>query len=122
VAGSPGGTVNATVTGVAQTPAQLTISPAVQNFFVGTFGGSDDRFMTVGNTGTQVTGTIDIQITGPDADQFSLPTGGCPPVSGTACSLRVRFTKPLGSLGDKHATLTISATPGGAAVAQLVGN
>jgi hypothetical protein len=121
--GTPGGTVTATLSGRGAVPAQLALSPAAADFHSGPFGGSDTLTFTVSNLGGLPTGPLTVDRSGPDAAQFAIVGNGCPAVlaSGASCAVAVQFTTG-GATSDKHATLTLSASPGGTAMSQLTGH
>ena len=121
VAATPGGTVSASLTGTGLTPGALSISPTPHDFGSAVVGavGTDVPF-TVTNTGGGSTGVPSVTLTGADASQF-VATSGCTAalVGGATCTINVHFapTTP----GAKVGALSVSAAPGGTAVAQLSG-
>jgi hypothetical protein len=87
--------VSAALTGSGQLPAQLRLSPNVQDFgqvVVGTLSASVP--VTVTNIGGAATTELSNAFSGVDSSQFSLVAGGCagaPLAAGASCVLTVRF-------------------------------
>ena len=122
VADPRGADVSAALTGTAA-DAGLGITPATHQF-PPTATGAQSPVVTfvVRNTVVQPTGAILAAISGADAADFVTPRNTCDgqslPFNGT-CVVDVRFAP--GSAGSKQATLSVSASPGGSAAAQVSG-
>jgi hypothetical protein len=116
-----GQTARAALAGTARSePGEgIVISPAVQTFAgsVGVTGAS--VAFSVANLGSTPTGAVSVTFGGPDALDFVVASNPCviPLSPGSACRLLValRGRTP----GMKAATLTVTASPGGSASAQL---
>lgn len=128
VGGVPGGTVTTTLTGTGLTPANLTLTPnpgLFGNVLIGAFA---TRPFVVSNTGQTPSGPLAINLTGPDQTSFQNVTPGgagdcvtaAPLAPGASCNLTIRFNAGLPQ-GNKSATLTASAAPGGAPNSVLSG-
>ncbi|MCC6997727.1 MAG: choice-of-anchor D domain-containing protein, partial [Deltaproteobacteria bacterium] len=115
--------VSATLAGEGITPGALQISPTTQGFGSVTMGGnSGTQTFTVTNTGGQASGTITAGLMGTDAGQFVVTADGCNAqtlAANATCQITVRFSPS--SAGGKSASLNVTATPGGSAIAQLAG-
>jgi len=103
-------------------PAALTLSPT-SGAFEGVVGGgaSAPQMFKVSNEGGQATGPLTIRLSGANADDFDINAGGCPGslAAGGSCDVAVTFT--AGAVGDRVASLDVSADPGGAVSAELTG-
>ncbi len=123
IQGSPGGNVNAAVTGTGLAPASVSINPSLQNFgsvVSGTQGGT--QTFTVTNTGGVATGNLTNTLSGTDQGSFTIVSGNCAGVAlnpNATCNVVVRFDPA--SVGSKAANLNVSGTPGGTASATLLG-
>ncbi len=123
VAGSPGGTAVAALTGMGLEQGALSIAPATRDFgsfLTGT--SSTVQSFTVTNTGGSATGMLASALGGTHAGEFAIVSDGCNQVALAAaatCAVTVRFNPA--SAGAKSASLTVSGSPGGAAVAALSG-
>jgi len=122
VSAQPGSTVAVALAGAGLAPATLSSSVAALSFgsvAVGATGAPST--VTFTNTGDAPTGSVVLTIAGPDAARFSLSANTCTGqlAAGASCSAGVVFA-PLAS-GPRTATLTASATPGGAATIALDG-
>ena len=117
VQAAPGGTAAAQLAGEGGN-AQLSIDPSSHDF--GTAVGTTRTF-TVENNGGADTGALQAVIQGTDPADFSIESDQCnyPLSAGATCTVQVRF-QPTSS-GLKTASLEVSASPGGAVVAQLTG-
>lgn len=112
--------------GTADPVNTITITPPLTFAFPDTTANmtSTPHTFTANNTGTQPTGLIASVLGGTDPTQFSIViatdtcTGRSIPVAGT-CSISVVFAPT--TAGAKAASLTLSATPGGAATANVTG-
>lgn len=114
--------VSAALTGSAA-DAGLGITPATHQFPpMATGAQSPVVTFVVRNTVVQPTGAILAAISGADAADFDTPRNTCDgqslPFNGT-CVVDIRFAP--GSAGSKQATLSVSASPGGSAAAQVSG-
>ncbi len=124
VSAGAGISVTAHLTAMAIAPGALRISPDTQTFgMVAQNQGSSSQTFTITNGGQQATGAMSVALGGTDKGEFQVTADGCGKqtlaVGTTSCQITVRFA-PTG-LGAKSASLTVSASPGGMAVAQLSG-
>jgi hypothetical protein len=136
VSGNPGNSAQTTLLGTGQTPAQLALNPATQNY--GSVQAAvnnvvNNRTFTVSNSGQQTTSAITfLPLAGADAAQYEIRPldEGTTCVSGTTtltatqtCAIAVRF-RPLAnshSATAKAATLNVTAVTGGADSTALSG-
>ncbi|MGM0557872.1 MAG: choice-of-anchor D domain-containing protein [Myxococcota bacterium] len=125
IAGTPGGTVTANLTGEGLEPGALTITPTLADFGSATVNtvGSTETF-TVENTGGAATGTLTTAISGSNAADFSPVNGGdgCQGISlgaGATCTISIVFEP--NATGSRTASLTVSDTSGGSISASLSG-
>ena len=119
-----GVSLTAHLTATAISPGALRIGPDTQSFgTVAQNQGSSSQTFTITNGGQQATGAMSVALGGTDKGEFQVTADGCGkqtlPVGTGNCQITVRFA-PSG-LGAKSASLTVSASPGGTAVAQLSG-
>jgi hypothetical protein len=116
---SPSQTVTATFVLV---PAALSIAPAAQSFGDVLNGNSSTPLdFLVTNEGGETTGAIGASVSDPGS--WAVTGGSCSGAAlhgGGSCTVSVTFS-PLGALGAKSATLTVTAAPGGQASASLSG-
>lgn len=127
VAATPGGTKTATLTGVGTTLGDVRFAVTDSPFaFPGTTVGqvSSSHQFTITNTGGTATGALSTALGGNDPSQFSIVAGsnGCQGTvlaAGASCTIVGVFNPTSG--GNKTATLTVSGTPGGVAVASISG-
>ncbi len=124
IAAAPGGTVVVAAIGTSIAPAHLAISPPLADFGSVVVGqASSPITFTVQNTGAVATGAVTRGLLGPDASQFSIePASTCAGSAlapGASCTLVVRF-QPT-TAGAKSSSANVSASPGGAASANLAG-
>ncbi len=123
VSAGSAGSVSAHLTALALVPGALKLTPETQTFgmVVQNRGGATQTF-TVTNSGQQSTSAVMVTLGGTDKAEFQVTADGCTaqvlPATGS-CQITVRFA-PV-SLGAKSASLTVAATTGGSAVAQLSG-
>ena len=122
ISGGTGISLTAHLTATAITPGALRISPDTQSFgIVAQNQGSSSQTFTITNGGQQATGAMTVALGGTDKAEFQVTADGCDKqtlaVGTGSCQITVRFA-PSG-LGAKSASLTVSASPGGMAVAQL---
>jgi len=106
-----------------ETPAALTISPIMQNFgslLVGTTSASST--FTVTNTGEAASSAVAVGIEGAASADFAVTANTCAGATiagGATCTISVTFTP--GAVGNRAASLAVSAASGGAANATLEG-
>ncbi len=121
--GMPGGSVTIGLSGTGVMPGALAVSPNLVDFGTVVQGGQSAGLQfTVLNRGTVPTGALATALTGVDAPQFEITADGCTGQilqADTSCGLSARFVP--GAVGPRRATLTITGTPGGTAVATLNG-
>ncbi len=124
VAGTPGGTVAAALSGDAETPASIAFGQGTYTLGPTAIGMSSSPVtLTIVNSGgvpSGVPGTP--SITGPNASDFAVVANNCTAAilpMGTSCSMSVVFT-PQTTSGEQ-ATITVAASPGGTAQATLSG-
>jgi len=121
VTGTPGGAAAAPLSGTSLASPQLGILPLSQDFNSVVIGSSSSISFTISNSGGVPSGVPAAMISGADASQYSIATDNCTaaiPGSGM-CTLVVKFAPT--TAGAKAASLTIGASPGGAAVSTLSG-
>jgi hypothetical protein len=128
VNGGPGGTPSLSLTGIAQTPANLTLAAASGssvNFGTVIIGNTQDETFVLSNTGQQTSGALTFSIT--DSTNYSILTGmagdcssGGALAGAATCNLRVHFA-PM-TAGAKPNTLAVANTgAGGAPMLGLTG-
>ncbi len=126
ITATTGGNPTATLTGVGITTGTLIISDSPFVFPNTTTGQtSTSKLFTITNTGGSATGAIGTALGGTDPSQFTIVTGsnGCQGVvlaASATCTIAVVFNPATG--GTKSANLTVTASPGGTAVANISGN
>lgn len=121
VSGVPGGSLSMPLTALAIAAATLEVSPSPFNFADVVTAGSAAQTFTVINTGGTASGPLSLTAMGVNASEFAVSGSTC---TGTlAPGARCTFVVTLSpsSAGPKSASVTISATPGGSAVATLTG-
>lgn len=102
-------------------PAAVGLAPGNQGFGSVVLGGSSAKIaFTASNTGGIATGTLAAATGDPSFTISEDLCSGKKLDPGASCTLNVAFT-PSGQAGAKQATLTVSATPGGAATSSLTG-
>jgi hypothetical protein len=126
VAGSPGGTAAATLTGSAVPGADLVFASPTQAFG-NVVGGSNsgDVPVTVTNAGGVASGPLSSVLGGANVTAFGLGADACkgqPLAAGASCVVNVHFVPAPGALGLQQASLSVSAAPGGTATMTLTGN
>jgi hypothetical protein len=85
-------------------------------------GDSAPTTFTVTNTGATSSGPLAVALEGTDATSFNISFSDCPLAalaSGKTCHVDVRFNPA--TTGNKVASLSVTATPGGVARASLYG-
>jgi Protein of unknown function (DUF1565)/Abnormal spindle-like microcephaly-assoc'd, ASPM-SPD-2-Hydin/HYDIN/CFA65/VesB-like, Ig-like domain/Cep192 domain 4 len=123
---TPGGSASASLLGVGIQAAQLQLTPTWYDFGAVASGATSvPASFQVTNIGSSTTGTIGALLTGTHAGQFAIQATGSSCIGqaldgGQSCSLDVVFT-PNG-VGDRNASLEVSASPGGTIAAALVGS
>jgi hypothetical protein len=123
VTGASGGSATLALAGDALAPGDLRLTPSMLQLPTVVAGelGADQRF-DVSNAGGAATGPLAIVLSGSDAASFELVSDLCSGVALAAagtCSVSARFHPA--TAGAKSASLTVMATPGGAAAASLSG-
>jgi hypothetical protein len=125
VAGTPGGSATATLTGTAAPQAAITIGTPQPFGSTAQGAKSADQTLVVKNGGGVPTGYLQVALGGANAGQFALAGDTCTGQSlaaGTgSCNLTVHFAPTLGTLGAQLATLSVTGNPGGTANANLTG-
>jgi hypothetical protein len=124
----PGGFATLPLSGNAAATVSLLISPTTRNFgsrAVGNQAGTIQEFQVrISGTITTMTGPLTVVVEGADAPNFQIVYNECQNTtlyqSRTSCRVGLRFV-PV-SMGQKTASLTATATPGGVARATLYGN
>jgi hypothetical protein len=126
VDGNPGGSVSSNLQGNGQAPAALAIEPSSYVFPTTITGGATSTAVTftVRNTGSVAAGTavgLAETLIGTNPSEFGISTNTCAASlgQGNACSVVIIFKPALLSSGAKAATLSVTATPGGPATANL---
>jgi Divergent InlB B-repeat domain len=100
--------------------AVLAIDPGTFDFGDSVLGSTPPvHVFTVTNTGTLASGAITAAVGGMGASSFTADSGCAALGVGASCQVVVTFAP--GGTGVKGATLTIQATPGGAATSSLAG-
>ena len=122
VAGAPGGSVTAGLSGLGVSAASLSITPATRDFGSVTIGAQSMplRF-TVTNTGGQVTGVPAATLAGAGAGQFMIAGSTCAQTlaPGASCALQIRFAPT--AVAGATAALGVVASPGGSVSATVSG-
>jgi hypothetical protein len=126
VGGTPGGTVSVTLTGMGVDPGALSASPDHNPFDPLPAGqASAEVTFTVTNTGGAATTALTAALTGTNAGEFKLSTDMCTGktlAGGATCTVGVEFAPTqAGTPGVESAVLSVSATTGGTATANLTG-
>lgn len=121
VVGAPGGTAIVGLNGNAIPDAHFAIAPASHDFGAVGIGTNSSFFtFTVTNDGGQTSGVPNVVLGGANATQFSIQNGCTMAlVAGGTCTVQARFSPNIA--GSDTATITVSGTPGGSAVANLFG-
>jgi hypothetical protein len=122
VSATPGGMLQASLSGMSVTQGSITIEPMTRDFGSVVLGNLTEHSFTVRNVGGAPTGAITMSLAGTDASQFLIVNDGCMgrtlPGGGT-CTLTVRFAP--NTKGFKSASLTGIAAPGGSGIATVTG-
>jgi hypothetical protein len=122
VSATPGGMVSAMLTGTGQAPAVFAIAPSPYDFGALLVGNSSSAvsFFAV-NGGGVPSGVPVVNVGGADAADFAIMSNGCVAAvnPGASCMVSIVFTPS--ARGARSATLIVSATPGGSAMASLGG-
>ena len=119
LAGTPGGSLSATLGGPGLNPAALAMSPAMPTFTKG-----QTVTFTVSNSGEIASGTLGAPtLGGTNAASFSIAANGCNGKSvgpsPASCTIDVKFAPT--TTGTQSATLSVAASPGGTASSTLGG-
>jgi len=117
VAGAPGGSVPASLSGTGANPASLSISPTTNDFGSVVVGSAQSADFTVTNNGGVPTTTALVVELSSTTTDFSITNDECSgaPLAATAsCIVTVRF-QPT-SAGARSATLQVTGNPGGSAI------
>lgn len=121
ISATPGGSLDAAVTGTGLAPARLVATPLHRGFgTVVTNVTSSTGMITVTNTGDVASSALGVTVSGADAAMFTtLGTSTCTGTlgAGTSCQVHVAFTPT--ATGAKQALLTVSGA--GTASATLAG-
>ncbi|MCC6997925.1 MAG: choice-of-anchor D domain-containing protein [Deltaproteobacteria bacterium] len=120
VNGSPGGGISASLSGTGLRPGELRIAPASHDFGNVVSGGqSAEQTFTVTNMGSTATGVPSAALS--DSSNFSVTMNNCTAALAASanCTIKARFNPE--STGSKLSSLTVMASPGGAAPASLNG-
>ncbi|MCC6999045.1 MAG: choice-of-anchor D domain-containing protein [Deltaproteobacteria bacterium] len=123
VTGTPGGSAVAQLSGVGLAIPALSIAPTTQNLGTVVQGNQASVTFSVANAGGAATGSLTTTLSGTAASEYALVTNGCagsPLAAGASCSVTVRLT--AATLGARPVTLTVAATPGGSAIANVTAN
>jgi hypothetical protein len=120
-AGQPPPDANADLAELGQDSAWLVITPVRQFFTALAAMTSGPMTFTVANIGEISTGAVVVTFGGAAPELFTTASNGCvgPLPAAGRCKIEVVF-KPRDA-GDRNATLTVSAYPGGTALAELTG-
>ncbi|MCA2981483.1 MAG: choice-of-anchor D domain-containing protein, partial [Myxococcaceae bacterium] len=117
-------TVQATLTGTGQAPAQLRLSPPSAAFAETIVGQTTEQIFTVTNSGDVPSGAVSLSTGGTHASQWSVQGSTCTlaalPPRGT-CTFRLVYA-PTASATLHSASVTASAGPGGMATASVAGS
>ena len=124
VAGTPGGTVPAALSGDAEPPASIAFGQGTYPLGPTPVGmPSSPVTLTIVNSGGVPSGIPGPpSITGPNASDFAVVMNNCTAAiapMGTGCTMSVVFTPQTTS--NEQATITVAASPGGTAQATLSG-
>lgn len=121
VQATPGGTANAEMEAFAILPARFSITTPSDfgNVVLGT--STAAQTLTVTNTGQQTSGQVSAVLGGANASDYTLDTDTCTATlaPNQSCTVSVHFTPS--ALGDRSATLTVAANPGGSQTLNLHG-
>jgi hypothetical protein len=123
VAGMPGGTATSALSGTA-TVGKLTVGPTSLDFMSASVGdNSAPQTLTITNTGTSVSGALQVVLGGVDSSNFSISSNNCQGATldpNATCTLQVGFS-PKAPAGQKSAIVTVSGNPGGSVAAMIGG-
>ncbi|HVU49782.1 MAG TPA: choice-of-anchor D domain-containing protein [Polyangia bacterium] len=127
VGATPGGTVPVMLSGMGVDPGALSLTPDHGTFDplpAGQTSATETTF-TVKNTGGAATTALTAALTGTSAGEFELSTDTCTGkalAGGDTCTVGVKFAPTqAGTPGAEGAVLSVSATTGGSATANLMG-
>jgi hypothetical protein len=125
VTATPGGSPTVSLAGTAVPPAGLTITGGGNFGQVVQGSTSPDAVFTVANKGGTITGYLAVALGGANPNQFVITSDACSGLSlgpGASCSVKAHFAPTAGASGAQQATLTASASPGGATSIALTGD
>ncbi|MCC7000326.1 MAG: choice-of-anchor D domain-containing protein [Deltaproteobacteria bacterium] len=122
VSASPGGAATSALTGRGLLPAALVMTPASSDLGTVVQGATSTATFAVVNNGGVASGVPAAALAGAAAGDYAIMASTCTAALAPAarCSITVRFT--AATLGARAATLTLTATPGGAPVSTLTAN
>lgn len=125
ITANPGGTATTSLNGTGLAPAQLIISPTTFSFPSTVVGATSvNQTFTVTNAGGVAAGTgtgLLGALARTDAADFKVVTSNCTGMlaAGNSCMMVVAFAPK--SAGDKSASVSVTGTPGGSAMAAISG-
>ncbi|MBL0220461.1 MAG: choice-of-anchor D domain-containing protein [Myxococcales bacterium] len=112
----------AELTGTGATSSGILLSPSVHDFGAINLTTTSATTFTVSNPAAVATGALGVTVTGANAGDFAIGTTTCNgavlPANST-CTVSIAFTPS--STGARAASVRVSGTPGGTAIASLVG-
>lgn len=114
VSATPGGSVTAALSGTGEAPAAIALTPPSASFgSVNVNTDSATTTFTLTNTGGQASGAPGVALGGADFAHFEIAADGCTAAlaPGDSCTIEVRCSPT--TVGQKSATLDVTATPGG---------
>jgi hypothetical protein len=111
--------------GTGNTPPALQANPDHHNFGNVLQGAtSSDETFTITNTGTAMSGALNVSIGGSNGSLFGIGNQTCAGTQlagGASCTIAVHFAPDSSTSGDVQAPLVFSAMPGGTGTAMLTG-
>jgi hypothetical protein len=123
VSASPGGSPTASLSGTGLTPPQLVVSSPTLPYGYPTInvGSTASQAFTIHNAGQSTSGVPTAPALS-DTTAFTITANGCTAAlaAGANCTVTVRFN-PVTAGAVSSKTLTVSATPGGSAIATFSG-
>jgi len=122
ISAAPGGSVTVALAANGIAAGDLKLTPALKDFGSVATGDSALFDFTVTNSGTIGSGAITANVSGSQAAEFVVQPGGCSGntlAPSATCTLSIKFSPT--AAGSRVGSLTVSATPGGGAVASLSG-
>jgi hypothetical protein len=118
---SPGGTASAAVSGMGQTPANLTLTPASLDFGSVLRGTVSTKILTVTNTGQQAATIVSFNFSGSTRFADVGTTCGTELAGGASCTLSMRFSPGASDSGEMTGQATVVGPVGGSPSATLTG-